>query len=170
MKSCPHYPVHDGFTLAWRRLACLSVKANSKRLSNPDRQTCKPSLSVRFRIDRLGTDLLHPAFHTSWAQMLAWTVCIGCLVHACFRERAYPTNSDWFSLPTNKGPPLIDPLDVTLQGFRLQALGLSVSLLFRRAASEPGALNVWDSAPSGGRAPSSVMRLYRLMPWQSSFP
>ncbi len=34
-----------------------------------------------------------------------------------------------------------------------EALGLSVSLPFRRAAITPGALRVWDSAPSGGRAP-----------------
>ena len=76
--------------------------------SLPDRP-----LLLRFRIGRLGPDLLHPTFHTRWAQMLAWTVCIGRLVRACSRERAYPPNRDRLSLPLLEGPPLMDPLDVT---------------------------------------------------------
>ena len=40
--------------------------------------------------------------------MLAWTVCIGCVVRACFRERAYPPNRDRLSLPLLEGPPLMD--------------------------------------------------------------
>ena len=46
--------------------------------------------------------------------MLAWTVCIACLVRACSRERAYPPNRDRLSLPLLEGPSLMDPLDVTM--------------------------------------------------------
>ena len=77
--------------------------------------------------------------------MLAWTACIGCLVRACSRERAYPPNKDRLSMPLLEGPPLMDPLDVTHGVLRcwslgrawcggtitLQALGLLVSLPFQ---------------------------------------
>ena len=36
--------------------------------------------------------------------MLAWTVCIGCLVRACSRETAYPPNRDRLYLPRGKSP------------------------------------------------------------------
>ena len=95
-------------------------------------------LLLRFRIGRLGTDLLHPTFHTRWAQMLAWTVCIGCLVRACSRGRAYPPERDRLSLPLLGGPPLMDALDFThglLRCWRAGAwggLGAGAPARFRR--------------------------------------
>ena len=95
-----------------------------------------------------------------------------CDINNAMQRKEHPTpDRDRLSLPLLEGPPLMDPLDVThgvLRCWRagiwggLDAgaparfrtlLGLSVSLLFRRAASTPGALPVWNPAPSGGRAP-----------------
>ena len=83
-----------------------------------------------------------PAFYTRWAQMLAWTVCIGCLVRACSRERAYAPNRDRLSLPLLGAPPLIDPLDVThgvLRCWRAGVwggLGVGPPARFRRQVSQ----------------------------------
>ena len=111
-------------------------------------------LLIRYKLGLLGTDMSHPAFHTRWAQILAWTIRIGCLVRVCSRKRAYPPNRDRLSLPLLEGPPLMDPLDVThgvLRCWRAGiwgGLGAGAPVCFRRCSlAWREGLHVYQSSP-----------------------
>ena len=70
--------------------------------------------------------------------MLAQKDCIGCLVRACFRERAYPACRNRLFLPLLEIPSLMDPLDIIHGVLRCWSAGLHGRLgagapaLFRR--------------------------------------